>query len=77
MNCGTLNYVAPEVLEYKEITFKVDNFALGVILYYMLSGFLPFDSDFPNEITQNTLDGNYNMDDEFWRCVSEDAKQLV
>lgn len=36
--CGTTNYLAPESLEQKKITFKVDNFALGVILYFLLSG---------------------------------------
>lgn len=45
--CGTPNYIAPEVLMYKKITFKVDNFALGSILYFMLSGYLPFDSTLP------------------------------
>ena len=36
--CGTPNYLAPEVLLYKRTTFKADNFALGVIMYLMLSG---------------------------------------
>lgn len=36
--CGTTNYLAPESLESKKIDFKVDNFALGVILYFLLSG---------------------------------------
>ncbi|CAD8106094.1 unnamed protein product [Paramecium primaurelia] len=76
-NCGTCNYQAPEMLQFQEITFSVDVFALGVILYYMLSGYLPFDSDIPYEIIQNTIDGIYSMDDYHWQCVSEDAKDLI
>lgn len=55
----------------------MDNFALGAILYFMLSGYLPFDSDIPQEIIQNTIDGVYDIEDEFWQCVSDDAKDLV
>ncbi|CAD8120793.1 unnamed protein product [Paramecium sonneborni] len=76
-HCGTCNYQAPEMLQFQEITFAVDVFALGVILYYMLSGYLPFDSDIPQEIIQNTIDGVYSMDDYHWQCVSEEAKDLI
>ena len=50
---------------------------MGAILYFMLSGYLPFDSDIPQEIIQNTIDGVYDIEDEFWQCVSDDAKDLV
>ncbi|CAD8187009.1 unnamed protein product [Paramecium octaurelia] len=76
-HCGTCNYQAPEMLQFQEITFSVDVFALGVILYYMLSGYLPFDSDIPYEIIQNTINGIYSMDDYHWQCVSEEAKDLI
>jgi len=39
---GTPNYIAPEILRRGKIGFKIDVFALGSILYYMLSGALPF-----------------------------------
>ena len=40
---GTFSYVAPEVLKEKPYNFKVDLFAIGIITYLLVTGFLPFD----------------------------------
>jgi len=45
---GTFSYVALEVLQEKPYNFKVDLFAIGIITYLLVSGFLPFD----HEITE-------------------------
>jgi serine/threonine protein kinase len=40
-------------------------------------GFLPFDSEFTEEVIRNTIEGRFEMEDEFWQCVSDEAKDLV
>jgi serine/threonine protein kinase len=44
---GTLNYAAPELMNRSEYDQSIDIFSIGVIMYYMLSGKLPFDSRIP------------------------------
>jgi len=39
---GTPGFLAPETLYSSEITEKSDLFSCGIVLYYMLSGKLPF-----------------------------------
>ena len=49
---GTLCYVAPELLEGAQYTQTVDTWALGVILFLMLRGRLPFDGDSADAIAR-------------------------
>jgi hypothetical protein len=46
---GTLSFVAPEVLIRQPYNTQIDIWSMGVILYYMLSGLLPFDDESDNE----------------------------
>ena len=47
--CGTPNYISPELLRAEEYDFSVDWWALGVLLYEMLAGKSPFDSQDSDE----------------------------
>ncbi|KAJ8682873.1 hypothetical protein QAD02_018665 [Eretmocerus hayati] len=42
--CGTPNFIAPEVLNKQAYSFEADVWALGCILYALLTGQPPFDS---------------------------------
>ncbi|OMJ82186.1 hypothetical protein SteCoe_17208 [Stentor coeruleus] len=71
--CGTLDYMSPEMLERKPQSYKVDIWALGILLYEMLHGTPPFRAKNPKEMVRMTAEGRYNVG----LHVSYSAKQLI
>ena len=74
---GTLSYVAPEVLLQKPYDKRVDLWSLGVIIYLLLSGTLPFDDDDDREIARQTIHDPVDFSYQTWKSVPDDAKQLI
>lgn len=73
---GTPYYIAPEVLS-KAYDEKCDIWSCGVILYILLSGIPPFPGRNDKEIMKNVLKGEYKLDGEEWKYVSDEAKDLI
>ena len=73
---GTELYTAPEVF-LGEYGASCDVWSLGVVLYVMLSGSLPFTADNSEELRQQISSGNYSMSSPQWDLVSEEAKDLI
>ncbi|MES1917293.1 MAG: hypothetical protein MHM6MM_009030 [Cercozoa sp. M6MM] len=77
--CGTLTYVAPEVLTLKGYGSKVDLWSIGCIAYLLLSGRLPFDGRSKSQVIDRTLHADLNWEAPHWehKHVSEQAKSLI
>lgn len=43
--CGTLDYLAPEMVENKAHDYAVDNWTLGILCYEFLYGAPPFEAE--------------------------------
>ena len=75
---GTFSYVAPEVLQEKPYSFKVDLFAIGIIAYLLVAGFLPFDHETSEkEIARQTVYEPTPFPQSIWKTISIEARMFV
>ena len=75
---GTFSYVAPEVLKEKPYSFKVDLFAIGIISYLLVAGFLPFDHETSEkEIARQTVYEPTPFPNSVWKNISNEARMFV
>lgn len=75
--CGTPEYIAPELLKKVPYCCKVDLWAIGVIVYVMLSGHLPFSADTTPKLFKQIINCNYTFLKEIWNTVSVNAKDFI
>jgi serine/threonine protein kinase len=60
--CGTPGYMAPEIFKKTGHGKPVDVWAMGVITYFLLCGYTPFDRDTQNEEMHAIMAGDYKFE---------------
>ena len=74
---GTLSYVAPEVLLRTPYNKEVDIWSMGVILFYMLSGKLPFRGRKEQEVAEKIVYSDLEFDEDDWEIRSQSVQDLI
>ncbi|KAH8151693.1 uncharacterized protein LAJ45_04315 [Morchella importuna] len=76
--CGTPGYMAPEIFKKTGHGKPVDVWAIGVITYFLLCGYTPFDRDSHVEEMQAILAADYKFEPkDYWENVSETARDFI
>ncbi|KAJ3370986.1 hypothetical protein GGF31_003716 [Allomyces arbusculus] len=76
--CGTPGFMSPEILQRKPYGKAVDLWAIGVIAYFLLVGYTPFDRNTTAEEIQAIVSGDWTFSPkEYWAHVSETAKDFI
>lgn len=79
--CYTLEYAAPEILSNKKYSEACDLWSLGVILYTLLCGHMPFqrrnESQDDHEIRERIKRGAIDTDSSAWQSLNKSAKDLI
>ncbi|XP_035514409.1 cGMP-dependent protein kinase 1 [Morone saxatilis] len=73
--CGTLGYMAPEIILNKGHSVSADFWSLGIFVFELLSDGLPFSGSDPIKILSATIRGIDHID--FPKTISKSASSLI
>ena len=74
---GTLSYVAPEVLLRDPYNKEIDIWSLGIILFLMLSGHLPFIGNKQDAVARKIVYDDVEFDEDEWEMRSRKVIDLI
>lgn len=69
--CGTPQYLAPEVITIQLYGKPIDWWALGIILYEMVTGAVPFNADNDNQLYSKIVNGKIMIPRHFSSNLSD------
>lgn len=75
--CGTPGYMAPEVIRKLGHGKPVDLWSIGVLTYFLLAGYTPFDNENNVEELHAILSADFKFDPEYWSDISAEAKDFI
>jgi serine/threonine protein kinase len=75
--CGTMLFMAPEMLARTPYDESVDVWSLGIIMYIMLSGNLPFYAEDYDEFIEMLESTPVYFPDDEWGELSDESKGLL
>ena len=74
---GTLKYAAPELVSGSGYTHKADCWSLGVMMYILLQGKVPFFGDSEQQVAMRIQHKRLDFASSKWKGVSTDALEVL
>jgi tRNA A-37 threonylcarbamoyl transferase component Bud32 len=74
---GSPAYMAPEVLDGRALDYRSDVFSVGVMLYQMATGTLPFSGKNPHEVLRRVSEGRFADPRTVNRLVSDQLARVI
>uniref|UniRef100_A0A8C6T2Y5 Myosin, light chain kinase 5 n=1 Tax=Neogobius melanostomus TaxID=47308 RepID=A0A8C6T2Y5_9GOBI len=74
---GTPEFVAPEVINYEQVSPATDMWSIGVICYILLSGESPFQGNSDAETLALVTAAQYEFDEESFEEISDEAQNFI
>ncbi len=74
---GSPAYMAPELINGRPLDARTDLFSLGILLYQLATGELPFAGRNPHEVLNRIADGNYASPSTVNPLVDADLEGLI
>ena len=75
--CGTPYYMAPELLKRNLYNSKCDIWSMGVIIYVLMSGYLPFQAENRAQLFNRIKRADYHLNHKEFETVSDEVKDLI
>jgi serine/threonine protein kinase len=75
--CGSANYVAPEILAGTPYDKSCDMWSVGVIVYMLIAGYAPFADEEQAEQQAKIIKGDFEFHSEFWDHVGPEGKHFI
>jgi calcium/calmodulin-dependent protein kinase I len=75
--CGTPGYMAPEVIKKIGHGKPVDLWSIGVLTFFLLCGYTPFDSNNNVDELNKIMVADFEFDAEYWSEISDAAKGFI
>lgn len=75
--CGTPDYLAPEIILNEGHDKAVDYWALGVLIFEMVSGMPPFYAEDPMEVYEKILSATMTIPSHFSKNLSDIVRKLL
>ena len=73
----TLQYIAPEVMSANSYDARADIWSIGVILYTLVSGLVPFQGATKRDVYDESRNGNYSFRSAQFQGVSPECRDLI